>query len=45
MDYDPRSVRAWTAANGIKVAPQSSVAREVVDAWRQANTPALRMAG
>lgn len=36
LDYDPKAVRAWAAANGHEVAPIGLPPRAVVDAWRAA---------
>ncbi|MFJ9846318.1 hypothetical protein ACIRYZ_38940 [Kitasatospora sp. NPDC101155] len=35
-DYDPKTVRAWAAANGHDVAPAGIVPGHIVDAWRKA---------
>ncbi|WBP92203.1 Lsr2 family DNA-binding protein [Kitasatospora cathayae] len=35
-DYDPKTVRAWAATQGITVAPAGIVPGHVVDAWRKA---------
>ncbi len=45
-DYDPKTVRAWAAANGHEVAPKGLIARPIVDAWRKATAgaPVLRVA-